>query len=257
MSRNADFVWYEYLAEDVEAAAAFYAKVVGWKASDSGMPGHAYTILSVGDRPIGGMMALTPELKAMGVPPCWTGYVGVDDVDAAVASLVAAGGSPRGPAKDIPDVGRLAVVADPTGAAYILFSPSNPPPPQPRLPEGTPGTIGWHELHAGDMETAFAFYAGAYGWTKDTDMPMGDLGAYRIFRIGDRQAGGMMTKVPQTPMPFWLYYFVVDALGAAQARAEAEGARTVHGPMEVPGGSWIVQMIDPQGGFFAMVSRNR
>lgn len=257
MTRNADFVWYEYMSEDVEAAAAFYAKVVGWRAGDSGMPGHAYTILSVGDRPIGGMMTLPAELKAAGVPACWTGYVGVDDVDAAVASLVAAGGAVHRPTMDIPDVGRFAVVADPTGAAFILFAPSNPPPQQPRLPEGTPGTIGWHELHAGDGETAFAFYAGQYGWQKDADMPMGDLGVYRIFRIGDRQAGGMMTKMPQTPMPFWLYYFVVDAIGAAEERAKAAGAHTVHGPMEVPGGSWIVQMIDPAGALFALVSRNR
>lgn len=257
MTMNADFVWYEYLAEDLEAAAAFYAKVVGWKACDSGMPGPAYTILSAGDRPIGGMMALTPELKAAGVPTCWTGYVGVADVDAAVASLVAAGGSVRRPTMDIPDVGRLAVVADPTGAAYVLFAPSNPPPQQPRLPEGTPGTIGWHELFAGDLEKAFAFYADQYGWTKDADMPMGDLGVYRIFKIGDRQAGGMMTKMAEMPVPFWLFYVSVEALGAAEDRAKAEGARTVHGPMEVPGGAWIVQMIDPQGALFAMVSQNR
>lgn len=257
MTMNADFVWYEYMSEDVAAAAAFYEKVVGWRACDSGMPGHAYTILNVGDRPIGGMMALPPELKAAGVPACWTGYVGVADVDAAVASLAAAGGSVRRPAMDIPDVGRFAVVADPTGAAYILFTPSNPPPAQARLPEGTPGTIGWHELHAGDGEAAFAFYAGQYGWTKDVDMPMGDLGVYRIFKIGERQAGGMMTKMPQTPVPFWLYYFTVEALDAAIARAEGEGARILVAPTEVPGGAWIVQMFDPEGALFAMVARTR
>lgn len=82
MSRPSNpFVWYELMTTDTTAAAAFYQSVVGWKSQDSGMPGLDYTMFKAQGRDVGAMMGLTTELSAMGVPPCWTGYVGVDDVD--------------------------------------------------------------------------------------------------------------------------------------------------------------------------------
>jgi hypothetical protein len=91
--------------------------------------------------------------------------------------------------------------------------PLEPPPGGPPAP-GTPGTIGWHELQAGDLNSAFAFYSGLLGWTKSDAIDMGPMGTYQIFNIDDVQAGGMMTKTPQTPRPFWLYYINVEAIDA-------------------------------------------
>lgn len=258
MNPQGDFVWYEYLGEDVAAAKAFYSAVVGWKICDAGMPGQTYLILHAGDRPVGGIGELTAEIRDRGVPPCWTGYVGVADVDATVARSTAAGGAVHRTASDIPGVGRFAVVADPHGAVFILFHPSDPPPASPPLAEGTPGTIGWHELHAGNGAEAFAFYSEMFGWRKDTDMPMGAGGeVYRIFRTDDRPNGGMMTKTPETPCPFWLFYFEVEALDAAVARVTGAGGRVLVGPMQVPGGAWIVQCLDPEGAIFALVAPKR
>ena len=122
---------------------------------------------------------------------------------------------------------------------------------------GTPGHIGWHELHAGNGESAFAFYAGLFGWTKAEAMDMGPMGIYQIFATGGAPIGGMMTKTPDTPAPFWLYYFNVEAIDAAIARVTAAGGRIALDPHQVPGGSWIAQCIDPQGAMFAMVGGKR
>jgi predicted enzyme related to lactoylglutathione lyase len=169
--------------------------------------------------------------------------------------MSAGGAIHRGP-QDIPGIGRFAVAGDPQGAGFMLFqgTSSEAPPP---TPAGSPGHVGWHELHAGDGQTAFAFYSGLFGWTKAEAMPMGDMGVYQIFAIDGTPAGGMMTKMPQSPAPFWLYYFNVEALDPAIERVKNGGGQIANGPMEVPGGSWIAQCFDPQGAMFAMVAPKR
>ena len=112
-------------------------------------------------------------------------------------------------------------------------------------------------LQAGDLNSAFTFYSGLFGWTKSDAIDMGPMGTYQIFNIDDVQAGGMMTKTPQTPRPFWLYYINVEAIDAAAARATKAGGKICNGPLEVPGGQRIVQCFDPQGAMFAMVAPQR
>jgi uncharacterized protein len=63
----------------------------------------------------------------------------------------------------------------------------------------------------------------------------------------------MMIKTPETPAPFWLYYFNVSAVEAAMARVNDAGGQVIHGPMQVPGGNWIAHCLDPQGAIFALV----
>lgn len=152
---------------------------------------------------------------------------------------------------NIPDIGRFAVVADPHGAVFILFKGMGKEPHGPA--PGTPGHVGWHELHAGDGESDFAFYASLFGWTKLEAMDMGPMGKYELFSTGNGPAGGIMTKMKETPAPFWLYYFNVDSIEAAAGRVKTGGGKVINGPLEVPGGSWIVHCLDPQGAIFAMV----
>jgi predicted enzyme related to lactoylglutathione lyase len=156
-------------------------------------------------------------MKRRNVPPCWTGYVAVPDTDACVKKVVAAGGKLHRPAADIPGVGRFALVTDPHGAAFFLFTPmgENPnPPPAP----GTPGHIGWHELYTDDLESAFKFYSKLFGWTKSTAVDMGPMGTYQLFAINGEDKGGMMKKPPHIPVATWGYYFNVAALDAALGR---------------------------------------
>lgn len=251
------FVWYELMTTDPPAAEAFYRGVIGWSAADAATPGMKYTLFSVGATAIGGMMALPDDAKARGVPPNWTAYVGVDDVDAMAARVRAAGGSIHHPPQDIPGVGRFAVLADPHGAVLCLFKGASAERgPQP--PAGTPGTFGWHELYAGDLDAAWAFYSELFRWTKADAVDMGEMGPYQLFvAAGANPIGGMMKRPPNVPMACWLYYVNVEAIDAAIARVAAGGGKIVNGPMQVPGGSWIAQCADPQGAMFAMVAPGR
>lgn len=251
------FVWYELMTTDAGAAEAFYRDVIGWATADAGMPDTRYTLLSAGDRNVAGLMALDQEACDAGAKPGWVGYVGVGDVDAMLPRLTAAGGKVYRPADDIPGVGRFAVVGDPHGAPFCLFAgqPGDQAPDP--LPPGTPGTVGWHELAAGALDGAWAFYSSLFGWTKDEAMDMGPMGVYQLFRTGGDPVGGMMTKPAEVPAPGWLYYFSVPSLDAAMARVTGGGGKVVNGPMEVPGGSWIAQCLDPQGVMFAMVAPKR
>lgn len=252
------FIWCELMTPDPEASIKFYGSVVGWTTSEmtvAGMP--PYTIFEANGRGVAGMMDFPAELEGQGIPPNWTGYVGVDDVDQTARDFAANGGSVRRPPADIPEVGRFAVVADPHGAVICIMTPARMDNAQPEVPMGTPGHIGWHELYAGNCEEAFDFYAKVFGWAKDSDMDMGPMGVYRLFSEHGKQIGGMMTKPANIPMPFWGYYFIVPAIDAAIERVTAGGGTVVHGPMEVPGGSWIIQAMDPQGAFFCLVAPQR
>ncbi len=247
------FVWYELMTTDIESAKAFYANVVGWGARDASTPGFAYDLFTVGDAPVAGMMTLPAEARTMGVPPHWIGYVGVDDLDAAVGRIKQFSGAVCVPPTDVPDVSRFAVVADPQRATLALIKGLEPG-QEPSVEPGAPGRVGWHELIAADWEKAFAFYGQVFGWQK-ADSHNGVMGAYQQFSAGGEAIGGMFTKPPTLPLPFWLYYFnVVDIEGAAR-RVEAGGGEILYGPIEAPGGAWIVHCADPQGATFALLDR--
>lgn len=149
------FVWHELMTADAPAAAPFYAEVVGWTTQAGMNPEMEYTLLLAGDRQAAGLMALTDQAKAGGAAPGWTGYVAVDDVDAGAARAVSLGGTVCMPPMDIPGVGRFAVVADPQGAVIALFGDDGEMPSAPMM---TPGTVGWNELMAADMPSAWPFY---------------------------------------------------------------------------------------------------
>jgi predicted enzyme related to lactoylglutathione lyase len=252
MSSHGKFVWYELMTTDLQAAEAYYRKVIGWEMRDSGMTGMRYTLASAGEIPVAGLMELPEEARAAGARPGWVGYVGVDDVDGTAAQIQQAGGTVhRGPA-DIPGVGRFAIVSDPQRAMFALFKlASEPQGGSP--PPATRGHGGWHELYADDREAAFEFYSKLFGWTKAEPFDMGPMGIYQIFAWQGQPIGGIMTKPPEVPAPAWLYYFNIDSIDAAKQRVGSGGGQVINGPVEVPGGSWILQCADPQGAMYALV----
>jgi predicted enzyme related to lactoylglutathione lyase len=248
------FVWYELMSRETGPAAGFYTAVIGWEARDGSFPGQAYTLFSAGESTVAGLLPLPAHLAARGVGPHWTGYIGVEDLAGTLERIRQAGGAVHHGPEAVPGVGSLAVAGDPQGAVFSLLQPepgmSGPPP----VPPGTPGHAQWHELHASDQDSAFAFYAGLFGWTKGQAMDMGPMGTYQTFHIGDVWAGGMMTRTQQLPHPVWLFYFNVDSAGAAAERVTAAGGTVLNGPHQVPGGgAWILQGLDPQGAMFALV----
>jgi predicted enzyme related to lactoylglutathione lyase len=252
-SLHGTFVWYELMTTDAAAAETFYKDVIGWNAQDAGYPDFRYTLLSVGDTQVAGLMTLPKEACDAGAKPAWMGYVAVDDVDDYTARVMKAGGMVHRAPADIPGVGRFAIVADPQGAVIVLFKGTGTSAP---APANTPGFAGWRELLATDGAAAFEFYSELFGWTKGDAVDIGPMGIYQLFAMADggEPIGGIMTKPPDVPAPFWIYYFQVDGIEAAVARINAAGGTVINGPMEVPGGSWIVQVLDPQGAMFALVS---
>jgi uncharacterized protein len=239
------FVWHELLTNDTAGAAAFYPKVLPWRTAPSSMPG--YTIWMAGQTQIGGLMALPSE--AGSTPPHWLVYVGTPNVDSTCSQAQGLGARVVKPPADIPNVGRFAVLSDPQGATFAVFTPGGGPPPA-----GSPaqGTFSWHELATTDVAAALRFYGQLFGWTKGPGHDMGSMGIYQLFQHGGTQVGGICNVQGPSTAPSWLSYVHIADCGRAVAAAKAAGGRLLHGPMEVPGGSWIAMMMDPQGGAFAV-----
>jgi uncharacterized protein len=244
------FVWYELMTTDVRAAKAFYGEVVGWGTQDASIPGMGYTFFTAGAAAVGGLISLPEEVRKTGVRPGWLGYVGVDDVDASVQRVQRLGGTVHVPPKEIPNISRFAVVADPQGATLALFkwlASAQEPPAEPNAP----GRVDWHDLLSTDWEQAWPFYKEIFGWQR-ADTYEGEMGTYQQFSAGEQVIGGMFNKPAMVPVPLWLYYFNIGDVDVAVRRVRAGRGEILAGPIEVPGRRWIVQCTDPQGAIFAL-----
>ena len=118
--KHGAFGWNELMTTDVEAAKEFYTTLFGWETEKAPMEGMQYTILKVGGEPVGGIMNMPPECKAMS--PCWGVYVTVDDVDTTAGQVEDLGGKILRPPADIPQVGRFCVLQDPQGAVICAIT---------------------------------------------------------------------------------------------------------------------------------------
>jgi predicted enzyme related to lactoylglutathione lyase len=150
---------------------------------------------------------------------------------------------------EVSEVGRFAVLQDPQGAAFTAYTPASPTVPTYPTPLGG---FSWHELATTDWQAALDFYRTVFGWKQSQAMDMGPMGVYLIFELNGTMLGGMFNKPPEIPVPNWLPYVRVEDAHAAAAAATAAGGRVLVGPSEVPGGDWIVQVLDPQGAAFAV-----
>lgn len=249
------FAWYELVTTEMEAAKAFYTKVMGWGALDASVPGRAYTLFAAGNILAGGLMDLPEDTRKAGGKPGWLGYVRVDDVDAAADRIKRLGGTVLVPPTEVPSISRFSIFADPQTARLALLKWQGPGRARPAELDG-PGRVGWHELLVADWDKALAFYSELFGWRR-VDAHTGEMGTYQLFSVGGQAIGGMLTKPPEVADPFWLYYFNVSDLNAAAQRVKAGGGQILDGPFEVPGGTCIVRCTDPQGAMFALEGKLR
>lgn len=120
MKQHGAFSWNELMTTDVAGAKSFYSEMFGWEMQDEKMPDMIYTMLKTGDKEVGGMMAIPAEAK--GAPASWGAYVTVDDVDQQIIQAEKLGGQVILQPKDIPNVGRFAVISDPQGAVLTLIT---------------------------------------------------------------------------------------------------------------------------------------
>ena len=243
-------VWYELMTTDTAAAEKFYRAVIGWTAAPFDQSPNPYTLFKRGgDVQVAGLMK-TPD--GMNMPPFWSMYVAVPKLEEAVGQIKRLGGKEMSGVIEVPGVGRMQMLTDPQGAAFYIIQPE----PREQAPDEDPavGEASWIELMTTDAPAAMTFYQQMFNWQPSEAMDMGEMGAYQIFNRGERMIGGMMNKpkaMAQVP-PHWAIYFRVADINAATERVKAAGGTILNGPMEVPGGDWIVNAMDPQGAAFSL-----
>jgi uncharacterized protein len=243
------FCWFDLMTRDVPGALAFYKALFGWTTHtmDFG-PAGTYEIIQAGGVDFGGVM----KPPGPGAPPHWLGYVGVADIDATCAAAQREGGTVFVPPTPIPDVGRFAVVADPTGAEIGPIQLAEGPMRDLDRPPAF-GMVIWPELQTPNPDQAGPFYSKLFGWTRG-GMPMPDGGSYELFQRGDKNEGGMMKLPPGAPIRHgvWVFYFHVADVDASAARATGLGAMVHLPPMSAPGVGRMAVLSDPAGALFAV-----
>ena len=251
-----DFIWYELMTSDAEGAKAFYDAVVGWNIGEAVAEYNGYRMIGRSDGGMaGGVLPITDEMREHGARPGWLGYINVANVDDKVAAIEAAGGRALMPPTDIPNVGRIAMVADPQGAPFYVMKPIPPAnEPEARSDVFSPREIqrcAWNELVTTDLDAARRFYPQQFGWELGDVMPMGPMGDYQFIQQDGQMIGAMFA--PPDRQPAWRFCFRVDSLDRSIEAIRSGGGEILFGPTEVPGGGMIIQATDPQGAFFMLI----
>lgn len=259
-NKQGDYIWYELMTSDADAAQEFYGAVVGWTFEDNGLD---YRQFSTSQGMIGGLMPLTPAMKDGGVRPCWMGYIKVDDVDAMAKTIKAVGGGIHMEPQDIPGVGRFAFMNDPQGVMFYIMKPGapadNPDATSQSFAATEPmdGHCAWNELATTDPEGAVDFYTGQFGWKQEGDMDMGSMGKYQFLHHGPGMIGAVMKRPDEMPVSAWTYYFRVPDIDVAVETIKAKDGQILLEPTEIPGGEFQINAMDPQGAALALVGKRK
>jgi hypothetical protein len=246
------FVWFDLMTPDISGAKSFYSEVVGWQTNK--WSGGDYEMWRAGGEDIGGVMGIGSSDGQDSSNPQWMAYVGSDDIEATADKARGLGGEVIVPPRDIPSVGRFAVLADPQKAPIAVFQTMS----QPMVPDTRKlGHFGWAELNTSDWKEAWKFYSTLFGWQQTSSVNMGpEYGEYVMFGVDAKQAfGGMSSSAAlMKARPHWLYYVNVKSVDDTAKKVVEKGGKGLNGPMDVPGGGRVAQCLDPQGARFAIFS---
>ena len=245
------FCWVELATSDARAAKAFYGELLEWNVADMPAGGDMiYSMLKYKGKEVAGLFEITAEMKSQGIPPHWLSYVSVASVDETATKAKSLGGKVIKDPFDVMDVGRMAVVQDPTHAVFALW--------QPKTHQGAAlvnetGAFCWNELLTTDTAAAEKFYTGLFGWTAETAQ-VGPM-PYTEFKNGERPAAGMLTTTKEMGdmPPNWMVYFSVDDCDRSVERAKKMGATIAASPMEIPDVGRMAAILDPQQAAFAVI----
>ncbi len=246
--------WVDLATPDPVAAQQFYGALFGWtyQTNPTGTPGSDYVIANKGPSAAAGMMELSEQMAASGMPPVWSTYVTVTDVEATTRTAETSGGSVLQPPMDVREAGRMSVLADPSGAVICAW--------QPKEHIGAEvinehGAFTWSELMTPDPSAVTQFYAEVFGWTANT-APMPGM-EYTVFMVEGGHENGVAgaMKSPMEAMPaFWGVYFMVDDASETAAKAKELGATLMMEPTAMPGVGTLSTMSDPQGAVFSIMT---
>lgn len=256
-NRHGDFIWYDLMTSDINAAKTFYGPLLGWTFKDSGQSDRDYHLASMNGHSICGFMQI-PE--GVDIPSYWLGHIAVGDIQGAALAIKNDGGQVLMEPWEIPNVGWIAYVADPQGAMFYIMQPSSPGDyPDERslaFAAETPmiGHCGWNELMSADQQSAMSFYAKQFTWkAEDESMDMGEAGTYVFFSHSGHFVAGVMTKPDEMPISTWIHYFRVADIDDAVKTIVEQGGQTIGEPMPIPGDDFMIQGLDPQHALFALV----
>ncbi len=236
------FCWAEISSTDIQKSLTFYTGLFGWEIEETPTPYGPYYSLHIDGKYVAGASAMMPDMQAQGVPSHWENHVAVDDVEAMVDKVKAAGGTVLVEPFDVLDVGRMLMLRDPQGATLTLW--------QAKSHIGASlvnynGAMSWNELSTRDAAGAKKFYSDLFGWEFEAT----DTG-YITFKNNGRMNGGMleMDESYGDIPPHWIVYFTVADLDASLKQVEELGGK-VHVPKtalgEMPGHFAVVA--DPTG----------
>lgn len=234
------FVWHELVTPDANAAHAFYGKTIGWK-TQPWEEDSSYVMFAAQRGPIGA--TVTGD-----VAPHWLPYIGTGDIDKTIALAKQNGGTVAKDVDTLSSGSRYAVLQDPYGASFGVYESAEN---YGKISPPKPGEHSWHELMSSDHDAAFDFYSALFGWEKIREHDMGDMGTYLIYGLNGKEFGGMMRVMDGGPAAAWVSYVHVKDVNQIAKKVKSAGGQVINGPMEVPGGDWIVMAVDPQGAMFA------
>jgi uncharacterized protein len=248
------FSWIDLGTTDPEGAKAFYTGLFGWETEDMPVPNSPpYTMCRVGGESVAAIYAQPEQQRDAGVPPFWFCYVTVESADDAAAAAKDAGGSVHAEPFDVMEAGRMAVMADPTGAMLGVWEPRE------NIGAGRvnePGCLTWNELATNDVEAASNFYTELFGWSIE-ELDTG--GGPRYWSIGHEggasgRNGGVRELGPgeEGVPPNWTPYFAVESVDSTLAKAGDLGGTTLVPRTDIPTGRFAA-VSDPQGAAFAFV----
>ena len=240
----------ELATSNQAAAKDFYTKLFGWTVNDIPMgPSDAYSMFQFDGLETAAAYTMRPEDRAQGVPPHWMVYVAVDSADDVAGRVAQLGGEVMAPPFDVFDVGRMAVIKDPTGAIFSIW--------QARKHigarvGGVAGTLCWADLSTPDPQRAADFYSQLFGWKLEASE--NDPSGYLHIRNGEHFIGGMAPAAQRNPgaPPHWLTYVLSSDCDATALAAKQMGAKFHLPPMTMEGVGRMSVVSDPQGAVFAI-----
>lgn len=244
------FCWVDLATTDPAGAMNFYGELFGWQAGDiTGAEGGAYTMFHLDGEEVCALYEMEPQRRDLGVPSHWSSYVSVENVNDTAAKVRELGGAVHSEPREVLDMGRMAVIADPAGATFAAWEPKSW---TGASQVNDPGCLTWNDLQTHDAEAMAGFYSDLFGWETLQMEEDGEL-AYVVLQNAGSSNGGIMPmdeRHGEAP-PYWLAYFTVASCDETAARTRESGGEVLAGPMEIGAGK-ISVLKDPQGAAFAV-----
>jgi hypothetical protein len=248
------FCWVELGTTDQMGAKRFYAALFDWGYEDTQMgPDEVYTIAQTGGRDAAALYRMPAQMLQQGMPPHWMCYVSVSSADEAATKVKALGGTVVAEPFDAMEHGRMAVMQDPTGAAFAVWQAKTH---KGLGVVGETGSLCWTELGTNDSKKAAAFYSGLFSWKAEKSPgPM----EYTLFKLGEVTAAGMMTHTGEMKAipSHWMPYFAVKDCDGSAAKAKQMGGDVLLAPKDIPGEGRFAVLRDPQGAVFCILKPGR